>query len=479
MTPIIPGGACHRHTIEIVTRILRIARCLAWSGMIPLLAGPLPRPYTAESYSVSIRADLAKQLLSGEAVIRFHSLVDNPVSALELDAGGLEIVSVVEGQTPLWFERKGGNLVVVLTAPLREEEHRAITVRYRAGPAAGLKFFPDQIYTSLISDWMPCNDRPGERATLHLTITAPPDAKVAASGQLTATRASEGQSITEWQLDAPTAPFRFGFALGGFAENTSEAEDVKLRVLGAGAPVFDATTAAMKFLADRSGKHYPGPTYTQVFVHGDAIHAMAAGLTLLPESYPQALAARQPDALRGFASALAQQWYGIGIALKDWSDLWLSEGISAFLADSYLGQQLGAESYEKQIEHSREIYNQLRAAGKDRPLSYTDWTTHQDAGGEIPAYKGVCFLYLLHGLEGDGVFWEALRSYTARQWGQAASSEDFQNAFEAIGMGKTTTGKKGATASKNNGKKATKNNPKTLDNLFDLWVFGFPSTVAK
>jgi aminopeptidase N len=419
--------------------------------------------------------------LDGEAIIRLHSQVEGAVSALELDAGGLQVASVVEGQITQWFERKGGILVVVLTEPLRAEEHRTLTVRYRTGPAAGLKFFSDQLYATITSDWMPCNDRPGERATLHLTVAAPPDSKVAASGQLTATRASEGQRVTEWKLDSASAPFQFGFALGAFAENTSEAEGVKLRVLGAGAQVLDTTAGAMKFLAERSGKHYPGPSYTQVFVHGDAIHAMAAGLTFLPESYAQSLAAKQPDALLGLTSELAHQWYGTGIAVKDWSDLWLSDGVSAFLADTFLGQQLGSESYEKQIEHSREIYNQLRAAGKDRPLSYTDWTTRQDAGGEMPAVKGVCFLYLVHALMGDGPFWEAMRSYTTRQWGQAAASEDFQNAFEAIHTGSGIAGKKGgSTGGKNSEKKKKKKNgPKTLDDLFDLWVYGIPNVVTK
>ena len=356
-------------------------------------------PFTAENYDVSVRPDLAKQRLYGEVRIRIRSQVDTAISALELDAGGLEITSVEEGQAPQPFERDRSLLVVVLTSPLRPAEPRTITVRYQAGPAPGLKFFPDQIYTSSAGDWMPCNDRPGERATLHLTIAAPPDTKAAASGQLTATRAGAGQSITEWQLDSPTEPSWFGFALGGFAENTSDAEGVKLRVLGAdaqivaGTQILDPTAAAMHFLAERTGKHYPGQMYTQVFIHGDAIRAMAAGLTLLPESYAQGLG-KQPDDLRLLTSELAHQWYGVGIAAKDWSDLWLSEGVSALLADAFLGQRFGKERYQREIVRSRQIYNQRHAEGKDRPLSDTEWTTHQEADGEIPEHKGVWFLYL-------------------------------------------------------------------------------------
>jgi aminopeptidase N len=456
--------------------MMRIANCLVWSAIIPLGAAPLTRLYTAENYDVSIQPDLAKQRLNGEVRIRFHSLAGTAISALELDAGGLQITSVVEGQVPQSFEQNHSMLFVALTNPVRLDEQRTITVRYQAGPAPGLKFFPDQLYTSVTSDWMPCNDRPNERATLHLTIAAPPDTKAAGSGQLTAARISEGQSITEWRLDSPTEPSWFGFALGGFAENTSDAEGVKLRVLGAGTQIFEPTAAAMHYLAERTGKRYPGQTYTQVFTHGDVSRSMAAGLTLLPESYAQGLA-KQPDDLRLLTNELAHQWYGVRIATKDWSDLWLSEGVSAFLADAFLGQRFGKERYEREIGHSRQIFNQLRAEGKDRSLSDTGWTTRQEADGEIPEHKGAWFLYLLTQLVGDSAFWDGLRLYTSDQWGRAATSEDLQKAFDAANTGNRGTGKKvGAPGRRNN----PQNSPKTLDSLFDLWVYGIiPNTKSK
>src|ERR1039458_1215497 len=40
----------------------------------------------------------------------------------------------------------------VLRKPLIPDAPRTITVRYQAGPAPGLKFFPDQVYTSVTSE---------------------------------------------------------------------------------------------------------------------------------------------------------------------------------------------------------------------------------------------------------------------------------------------------------------------------------------
>jgi len=443
--------------------------------MVTLGAAPLPRQYTVDAYDVSIQADLQKQCLYGEARIRLHGLSDTPFSALDLDAGGIQVSSVMEGQVAQVFEQDRGKLFVVLAKPLVSGESRGIVIRYQAGRLPGIKFSADQVYTTVTSDWLPVNDRPGERATLHLTITAPENTKAAASGRLIAIRSAGGQNVTEWQLDSPTEPYWFGFALGGFPENTSEEAGVKLRVLGADSQVLEPTAAALRYLAERTGKPYPGKMYTQVFVHGDATRAMAGGLALLPESYAHKPPA-QPDDLWLLTDELAQQWYGIGIVPKDWSDLWLSDGISAFLADTYLEKRLGKDAYEHEIQRSRQIYNQLRAEGADRPLSGAEWTTRKEADGEIPKFKGASFLYLLHLLVGDDAFWNGLRLYTSNEWGQAATSEDLQKAFDAVAPAdRGTEPKRGAARRKKNSKVMAT----PLDKLFDLWVYGIPEPATK
>ncbi len=129
-------------------------------------------------------------------------------------------------------------------------------------------------------------------------------------------------------------------------------QGVKLRVLGNPTPVVAPTAAALRYFAERTGKPYPGPIYTQVFVQGDTSQSLAGGLTLLPESYAEGLR-QHPDNLWLLADELAHQWYGFAVAPRDWSDLWLSDGLSAFLADTFLERQFGKERYEREIEASR------------------------------------------------------------------------------------------------------------------------------
>ncbi len=376
-----------------------------------LLSAPLRRDYAVEHYEVRIAPDLAAKRLSGEVTIRFHSRIEQ-LDALELDAGALEISTVSDSQVSQWFERKGNLLIVVLGRPARRAEQRSLTVTYRAGPAKGLLFFPDQVYTSFFtSDWMVCDDRPDDPASLHLQIAAPSNLKIAA---------------TEL-LDSPTPTFLYAFAVGAFEESTSEVNGVKLRVLGH-ASVFEPTGAAMRFLAERSGRPYPGATYTQVFAHGKIEQEAAAGISLLPDSYAANLA-KHPDDLWLLAHELAHQWYGIGIPSKDWSDFWLSEGMATFLADAFLEQRFGKARYEREIEHSRQIYETLKAEGKDRPLSFIDWETPQQADGQIPYHKGAWVLAQLRHQLSDEVFWRGLRLYTSQYWGKPVTSTDFEKSM--------------------------------------------------
>jgi len=403
-------------------------------------APPLPRTFVVEHYEATITPDLAAQRLAGEVSIRFHSRAGR-IGVIDLDAGSLEIAAVTDSGVAQYTERKGTLLIVVLGKPADEGEARTIAIRYRAAAAKGLVFYPGQVYTSFFtSDWLPSSDRPDDRATLRLRISADPQWKVAASGRLAATTTENGRAVTEWRIETPTPPFLFAFAAGNFTEATSQRDKLTLRILAPAGlstgPIADATATALQFFADRSGTAYPLETYTQVFAQGD-VRQEAVGLTLLPASYGEGLA-KQPDDLWLLAHELAHQWWGVGIPCADWSDFWLSEGLATFMADAFLEHRYGKARYQREIEQARSTYESLRDDGKDRPLSFTDWQTPQQAGGSIPYYKGAWVLDQLRRQLTDPVFWRGLRRYSIEHWGKPVTSDDFERSIEAA-AGKNLT----------------------------------------
>ncbi len=55
-----------------------------------------------EHYDVHLKPDLAAKRMAGEASIKLTSRADR-LDAVELDAGEMEIASVKDGQTALYF----------------------------------------------------------------------------------------------------------------------------------------------------------------------------------------------------------------------------------------------------------------------------------------------------------------------------------------------------------------------------------------
>ncbi|MGP8246097.1 MAG: M1 family aminopeptidase [Bryobacteraceae bacterium] len=428
---------------------------LAAALLGPALADPLPRLYRVAHYDVRIALDPAAGRLAGDAVIRFESTTENLVS-LDLDAGGLTVSSVEEAGKPDYFERQGEHLIVVLNGPANPGDPRAVEIHYQAGSSKGVEISAAGASAGYFtSHWMPANDRIENPAALALTITAPAAWKTAASGELVREHSQGGQAVTEWSVDGPPqAPFLYAFASGPFEERKAVVKQaggsaVTLRVLG-GPDILVQTKAALEFFAGSAGRPYPRDSYTQAFAPGQSGQE-AVGLTLLPESYAKGLAAKPQD-LWLLAHELAHQWYGIGIPIQSWSDFWLSEGLATFLADAFLERQYGRQRYETEIARSQSIYEDLRAKGKDRPLSFHDWTAPDQAGGSLPYHKGAAFLALLRTQLGDDLFWKNLKIYTRDNWGRRVTSEDFQKAME------TDLGKK--------------QKQREVGKLFDSWVFG-------
>jgi aminopeptidase N len=435
-----------------------IAGCLLWRSLEPgatLSAANITRPYTVEHYEGSLRVDLPGQRITGEVSIRMRGLGDSGVSAIELDAAReLTVTSVREDQAAQSFEQDRGMLFVVLSNELYPGQVRTLTLQYDAAGSDGLPFFADQMYGADVKAWMPCNDLPGERATLRLSIGAPVDARAVVSARLVSTRATEAQTITDWQLDSGAPPSRFGFAVGRFAAANTKA--------------ISLADAAMKYLADRTGKPLTSVSPTMLFVHGEVNRSFAGGLLHLPESIADHLDKRENAWL--ITDDLAQQWFGIAIGVKAASDLWLSEGIPAFLADGFVGRRFGVQAFKLNMESTRQVYFRFRSQGRDRALAEPALGAERNTGlkDEIAEYKGAWFLYLLDQLIGENVFWDNFRQFATDDWGQFATNQDLQNAFEGLSL-----------AGPNAAKKKEKKTPKTVDDLFETWVYGVPGDQPK
>ena len=316
-------------------------------------------------------------------------------------------------------------------------ERRSVRIKYHGTPTRGIRFYPDQVYTVFTtSEWMVCNEEPGDLATYSLRLLAPMNLRVVASGVLKREENYNGLKVSDWEQTTPIPAFVFGFSAGKFTEANEKEGLITLRYLGANRTqdqlrkIFRVTGAAVRYYRSRSGVAYSEAAYTQVLSQG-SIEQEAAGFTMLSDAYGDQVLQKADDTWL-IAHELAHQWWGVGVACQDWTDFWLNEGIATFMADTFLEFQYGKARYTAEMERSKKAYEDAKAAGKDRPLSFTGWKTPQEASGPIPYHKGAWVMHLLRQKLGEYKFWKGMEIYTGMYWGKTAKSSDLQGVMEAI-----------------------------------------------
>jgi aminopeptidase N len=159
------------------------------------------RPYDVQSYSLEGSFDWSKLVLDAAVTIRLR-LLDEAATTLELDSRVARISSVTlaSGATPDWSYDPAAALLSVnlgdLTPAARAQE-LALTIRYtslahepsdyatmfdpralravkaREGDPVKARTLNTMSEPRSAAQWMPCNDRPSDRATFSMKMTLP------------------------------------------------------------------------------------------------------------------------------------------------------------------------------------------------------------------------------------------------------------------------------------------------------------------
>ena len=425
--------------VSIRTAAGRSALLLALAWLAPAQAEEAAA--RVRHYEVQLAPDIAARTLSGRVAL---TLAAGTVGPLQLDAGdGLQIDSVSEGSEPLRFSRGKGTLTIELAAPAAGaagKGERIVEIRYRGTPSSGMRFLPtlQQVYTAFsTSQWLPCLDAPSQRATLGLTLDLPAGLLVVANGrQLRSERRPDGGSRSTWLQAEPVPSYLFGFAAGPFREVVDDTAKPTLRFLGPTSfseeqlrQVFRDTRSMIAFYADKAGLPYPAASYTQVLV-GEPAAQEAAGFGLLGEGYGRRVLA-DPTATWLAAHELSHQWWGNALTNQAWTEFWLNEGIASFMNAAWFEHQGGPAAYQRHIGAARDKFDQLRAAGADKPLVFPDWRAPSAMDRSLVYDKGAWVVHHLRETMGEAAFWRGLKGYTQRFWGRAVTSRDFQAAMQA------------------------------------------------
>jgi aminopeptidase N len=330
--------------------------------------------------------------------------------------------------------RRGVAIAFPLPRRLPRRASATLRVAYHGTPARGLTFAGDSVYTTYWAcDWMFCaQDRPGDKATLRLSLSLPRGMTSIGSGRFR--RASLGPRERHvWTEARPYSAYVFGFAAGLLATATARAGPTRLLHLSAVSEpaeleaVFADTAGALAFFEERAGVAFPHATYAQLLVAGDEAQEGAAFSVLGAETMAPVLDG-EPD--WAVPHELAHPWWGNLVTCASWTDLWLNEGVTVFMAAAWKERRWGRAAYDQELARARERVAVAAAAGFDVALDFAGPYPSLRVRRAIQYSKGALFLDHLRRELGETAFWTALRDYTRAHAGGTVTTADFRRAFE-------------------------------------------------
>ncbi|WP_079060093.1 M1 family metallopeptidase [Streptomyces bungoensis] len=373
------------------------------------------------------------------ATATLRAAATQALSRFDLDFAGNTLRTVTVDGAPARAVRDGDELVVTPARPIARGRTFTVRVAYTADPtqrrhrddaiqdygwvptADGTLLSPQPDGAKMI---FPADDHPSVRAPFTFRVTAPPGLTAVAGGRLVERRRLPGGRI-RWTYDSehPVAAQLVQLAIGKYSVVTGTGprglpvRDVVPDGLVADTEAYRSLTPAhLAWLEQRLGP-YPFGRYGVLVGDTDLPVALETqSLSVVPSSD---LLGSRVDAERNLVHELAHHWTGDSVAIRRWSDLWLSEGHARYYERLYADAHGGPG---------------LEEAMRDAYARHDRWRHDDGAPAEPTAaslfrqmrYDGSALvLYALREEVGEDAFARIERSWVTRYRGRAAGTADF------------------------------------------------------
>jgi aminopeptidase N len=412
-----------------------------WLG-VPLLimsaaaSPPAAGDFDVTHYDLTVTPDFDRQSISGETRITFASLAD-ALEEVRFSANALTIDRATVGGQPVRVTRHPDGVVFFLPEPVLRGRTATLSIAFHGAPARGLTFGPRFVYTSYFTcDWMFCDqDRPGDKATIDLTLRLPRGMTSVGVGARRAVKPdANGLEAHTWREETPHSSYVFGFIAGDLqavSERRGGAELVYLSTTSDAArlrALFASTPQLVQFFEEKAGIPLPHGRYVQLHVPG-GLAQEADAFSIVGEAVVSPILADPSDDW-AIAHELAHQWWGNLVTCADWNEFWLNEGVATFMTAAWKEHRWGRASYDREIDLARQRAAAAARSVGDVKLTFPGPYPSLAVRRGIQYSKGALFLDRLRREVGDQAFWSGLRSFTRMHAGATVVSRDFQRALE-------------------------------------------------
>ena len=424
-----------------------------------------PRDVNVRHLRIEVALDFAAAAVEGSCTLTLVPLADGE-ARVALDAVEMQIHSVTTGGDALPFSYDGQMLRFTL-AEREEGEACDVVVKYRCTPRRGLYFIrPDDAHPNRPLQawsqgqdednraWFPCFDHPTVKSTSEVIATVPKSMTVLSNGTLVADNVTAAGRVVHYEQTVPHSSYLVTLVAGQYSHLKDRAGDIELHYfVNPGreddAPrTFGNTAKMIELFADKTGRRYPWPRYSQItvaeFIFGGMENTSAT--TLTDQTLHDARAHLDFSSEPLISHELAHQWFGDLLTCRDWSQGWLNEGFATYMELIWKEHIAGRDEADYDRLGDIEAYLDEDANRYRRPIVTNVFHEPIDVFDRHLYEKGGCVLHMLRTELGDTRFWKAIRHYVGKHAGGSVETRDLARAVD----------------------EATGWNP---DRFFEQWVF--------
>ncbi|WP_250034541.1 M1 family metallopeptidase [Paractinoplanes maris] len=408
--------------------------------MTPAGAGHSPDPYLPGHgnggyrvlhYHLDLDYRVVSNRLAGRATITAQAV--QSLSRFSLDLGQFRVQDVrVDGRRASWTHRAGKLRV----KPEKAIDHGTtvkIEVRYAGTPVPISGRWGDIGWDELTDgvlvasqpngapSWFPCNDRPDDKATFLVSITAASPYTVLVTGDPVSRRRGAGTTTWVYERTEPTSPYLMSVQIGRY-------EMVELAT--GGVPQKAAIPPRLRTVFRHDfGRHgeimtalerlfgpYPFREYVVVVADDDLDDPVEAqGMAVFGRNHLDGRRTHE----RLVAHELAHQWFGNSLTVADWQHIWLNEGFATY-AEWLWSAVSGGPSADI---HATRWHIWLLS----HPATVTVGNPGVDRMFDPLVYKrGALTLHALRTTIGDPAFFALLRSWVAEHQHRTVTTAQFR-----------------------------------------------------
>ena len=392
------------------------------------------------SYELSLRYDVEDNRLAGRATLRCRMEQDTDRILLDLHRLAVSKVTV-DGARPAKYGHRNGRLEIRLQQPAAVGDELTVAITYGGRPApvggplgeAGWEELSDGVIVAAqphgAPSWFPCNDRPSDKATYVVELTASTAYRVVCNGVLVEQRRGASTMTWRYEQSEPMATYLATVQIGRYAVRRLADEPVPVEIVfpeavrdGSFGP-FARQPEMMDVFVRLFGDYPFEAPYRSVVTEDDLeIPLEAQGLAIFGANFLE----DDWSTERLVAHELCHQWFGNSLTIRTWRDIWMHEGFACY-GEWLWSEESGRESADaKAREHWKRI--------DDLPQDLVLGDPGPDDMFDDRVYKrGALLVHALRLTVGDETFFDLLRTWVARHRHGSVGRTEFAELVVEVG----------------------------------------------